>query len=598
MWTNIELAAALAVRTNLLLPEIETFHAAPPTAFAAAQTALVTARGNALLDVPISNLSYADFVLYWKTGDRQTYQVPYYARRERLLVFALLCFLQPENKRYADALNEIVWAICAEPFWALPAHFLTETGADLPFCEFATQLDLFACETGFAMAEVLTLVPNALEPMVREQARLQVERRIFAPFLRSDITFRFENMTNNWSGVCASAIGGAALHLLESGTALTAILTRCLACENVYLSSFGDDGVCTEGVDYWTYGFGFFTCFADLLAKRTEGKCDLLALPKAQAIARSQQAFYCSGKSTVSFADGGETSHFRLGLSSYLQRRIENVTLPDEVLAAPLLEDTCYRFCLGIRDMLWAQPEASFGACAETAAWLPDAQWFLSRHDAISLIAKAGNNGESHNHNDCGSFIFMQNGVPLLCDLGAGLYDAAYFGPARYDIFVNRSGSHNVPILNGHEQAAGASFAAEDVKTSFTAQENTLTCELAHCYDCPSLRFFKRTLCHNFASVNVTLTDDIHFETPAKITEVFCAHAPFVLGDGCAVVTYKTQACVLSFDASLFDASVHAQAYIDHHANPQTAFLLHLTGKTAACDHLAAITLTPKRSTL
>lgn len=595
MWTKTELTDALSARKNLFTPALTAFHAATPSSFTAAQIALLETRGEALLETEISNLSYAVFSLYWKTGDRQAFQLRYYARRERLLVFALLCFLKPENERYHAALNEIVWAICAEPFWSLPAHFLTETGADLPFCEYATQLDLFACETGFALAETLSLVPKALEPMVFEQAQLQVERRIFAPFLRSDIRFRFENMTNNWSGVCASAIGGAALHLLENGDCLNAILTRCLASESVYLSSFGADGVCTEGVDYWTYGFGFFTCFADLLAKRTDDKLDLFTLPKVQAIARSQQMFYFSGNSTVSFADGGETSHFRLGLSAYLQRRITDVTLPAATLAAPLLEDTCYRFCLGIRDLLWAQPAAHFGMSAEIAAWLPNAQWFLSRHGAISLIAKAGNNGESHNHNDCGSFILYQNGIPLLCDFGAGLYDAAYFGPERYSIFVNRSASHNVPLINGDEQQFGTAFAAENVKTDFTAHGNQFSCALAACYACAELHTLQRTLFHDFDKDSVTLTDAVTFAAPQTITEVFCAHAPFILTEGCATIQYAAQSLTLTFDASLFMASVHETAYIDHHAKPQTAFMLHLESKFAAMTHLAVITFTSEK---
>ena len=38
------------------------------------------------------------------------------------------------------------------------------------------------------------------------------------------------------------------------------------------------------------------------------------------------------------------------------------------------------------------------------------------------MAAKGGNNGESHNHNDVGSFLYLAGDEMLLTDLGAGEY--------------------------------------------------------------------------------------------------------------------------------------------------------------------------------
>jgi hypothetical protein len=43
------------------------------------------------------------------------------------------------------------------------------------------------------------------------------------------------------------------------------------------------------------------------------------------------------------------------------------------------------------------------------------------------MAIKGGNNGESHNHNDVGSFIIYTDGEPLFIDPGVGEYTAKTF---------------------------------------------------------------------------------------------------------------------------------------------------------------------------
>ena len=74
-----------------------------------------------------------------------------------------------------------------------------------------------------------------------------------------------------------------------------------------YLSGFTDDGMCLEGCGYWHYGFGFFTVYADMIRKFTDGKTDYFKREKIRTIATFIQKMYLSGKSSVSFADGGRT---------------------------------------------------------------------------------------------------------------------------------------------------------------------------------------------------------------------------------------------------------------------------------------------------
>lgn len=64
---------------------------------------------------------------------------------------------------------------------------------------------------------------------------------------------------------------------------------------------------------------------------------------------------------------------------------------------------------------------------------LPDSQWVICESDNhIAMACKGGNNGESHNHNDIGHFLYETEGVLLLTDLGSGEYTRQYFSKERY----------------------------------------------------------------------------------------------------------------------------------------------------------------------
>ena len=78
-----------------------------------------------------------------------------------------------------------------------------------------------------------------------------------------------------------------------------------------------------------------------------------------------------------------------------------------------------------------------------------------------AVIAKGGNNGESHNHNDVGSFQYLADGEDFLDDLGAGEYTKDYFSEKRYEIFCNRGESHNIPIIGDVDQKAGKEYCAD-----------------------------------------------------------------------------------------------------------------------------------------
>lgn len=549
----------------LLANEINAFTSSEWTS---AELQLIEARGKAYLATPTPMLPYHLFSEYQKSGNRESYQKPYYDRRGRLMVFAILAWHSKGACDYVNALQDIIWEICSEAFWCLPAHFLDVNGDDLDFGSYSTTIDLFASETAFALSEALELCCEYLAPNVIAMVDEQLYKRIFNPFLHNANLHRFETMRNNWSGVCGGAVGACAIYRIKDTKILSAVLHRVDSSISLYISSFGRDGVCVEGVDYWSYGFGFYTAYADLLYKRTGGALDLLSDEKSEAIASSFSAFYLDGTATISFSDGSEGSGYRMGLLCYLAKHCKGICVPPVECAAHVLDDTCYRFCLGVRDILWYDGKVPHSTITGNT-YFANAKYFIAHTGALALAAKGGNNGESHNHNDCGSFIVAKNGVQLLCDLGAGLYDAAYFSDTRYDIFVNRSLSHNVAIIDNNEQKAGAQYSSKND----IADENTFSTELSGCYESDKIKSYLRNI--KAENGNIVLEDTFSFTKACTVTEVFVSRAPIMLENNCAYFARGTAELKLQFQSGT--ASLDETIYTDHHGNAAIAYRLLIT---------------------
>ena len=105
------------------------------------------------------------------------------------------------------------------------------------------------------------------------------------------------------------------------------------------------------------------------------------------------------------------------------------------------------------------------GGDAPRDFWLPDLQLRVYEEDGMILCAKGGHNGESHNHNDVGSFILHVDGEPEIMDVGNMVYTSKTFvDETRYTLFNTRSMNPNLPMIGGYEQRAGRAHCACDVR--------------------------------------------------------------------------------------------------------------------------------------
>ncbi|MEV7111537.1 heparinase II/III domain-containing protein [Streptomyces anulatus] len=559
----------------------------------------VAARAGTWAGTSIEPLPLSLYRRYAADGSRAPFQDVYFrARRNRLTDLALTALWQPE----ADPapLEDLIWAVCDEYTWCLPAHVdgLLEPYPSRPHAE---QIDLFAAETAFTLTELRHLFADRLSPLVAERIRSEVLRRVLKPFLESPAPW-WESARTNWSAVCAGSVGMAALHLLDDadGTgdaaALVRITTRTIEAMRCFLAGYGDDGACPEGLAYWSYGFGFFTIYADALHRRTAGLIDLFEDPtgKVEEIARFPERAFLSGTATAAFSDSPPHSTLGPGLAARLRRRFPALAPPPAGRLETEPVNSMGSWATALRSLVWAnepappRPDGRAGTPAEAGGYLRDVQWMISRattadRQHMAFAAKGGHNDELHNHNDVGSFVLAVDGEPLLAELGQGFYTGQYFGPGRYDILCTGSQGHSVPLLDGTPQRASRKAAAEVLAAEQSPERTLFRLDITSAYPVPELTSLVREF--TFADGRLTLRDRVTAKAPVQITERFMSFAPITLdAPGRALIRGDRAALHLSYDASTWEARVVRHHHVEHNGSATTVHSLDLRCTATAVD--------------
>ena len=247
---------------------------------------------------------------FWKSGKRIEFN--YFQARQQLMAATFLSLIYPEEEKYITRVMDQLYAITNEYTWCVPAHYGPIAEGN------PCKIDLFAAETGLGLAEVYLMLEDRLDDFIKRRVRDEIERRIVDSMIETP-KFGFESMSNNWSSVCAGSVGCTAMLLFPEKFEI--IRPRIEAAMEVFLSGYRDDGVCLEGSSYWSYGFGFFCIYADMISRFTEGEVDYFALPKVKRIATFLQKTFLSGNACTSFSDGGRTGAFNVGLMHFLKKK-------------------------------------------------------------------------------------------------------------------------------------------------------------------------------------------------------------------------------------------------------------------------------------
>ena len=430
---------------------------------------------------PIAVLPYSSFVLYCETGSRVEFEEQYMEHRKMLCAFCAMALLDNDNE-WLYKLCDILFAICDEYSWALPAHLVRCQTVE----QEETCIDLFASETAFALSEILHIFGEKLPKRVSDRIKLELDRRIIKPYLNNKPKWG----KNNWSAVCISGVG-ASLIYLGLDKEFEEAKERIFSSLADFLDSFPDDGCCLEGSLYWFYGFSHFCYLAQLLFEYTDGEINYFADEKVKRIALFCNNMYLSDDFCIPFSDAPHRYSYNPGILHLLASKYEGIRIPPIEFAESFENSARYRFATFIRNLYYTEKLPSPSGKQNEITVYPDSGWYINRKNSYIFAAKAGHNDEPHNHNDVGSFLVFDDGKFILDDAGWAKYDDKYFkDEERYSgTKCTTSLGHSLPIINGNAQGFGKRFCGKIL----CADEKTFSIEYSKAYDVQSLCELERS---------------------------------------------------------------------------------------------------------
>lgn len=561
------------------------------------------ARAEQAATEPVPTLPATLYLEFARTGTREGYQIPLRRRRE-LLAHLMVGEILEGQGRFCDPLLDVAWAICEEASWAMPAHQRELTDPAHPV------IDLGAAQTALYLAELAAVLGDTVEPALVKLIHHEIDRRCLTPYLARHDHWWLHNTqhrrVNNWTAVCTAGVVGAAIHTEPDPARLAEILARGLRSLQDYLATFDADGGSSEGPGYWSYGFGYYTLLADLVAHRTGGTVDLLDGERLRAIASYPLRTQLSPRRYVAFSDCDPDIGFVAAHLAYLSRRLD---IPDLMrLAAE--QDHGGRTgepTWALRELTW-RPDPAEAFVPTRHDWFSGMMWMLARAapadpDGLVVAAKGGHNGEMHNQNDVGSFIVHLGGESVLADLGKGRYTKAYFGPGRYDHLVNSSLGHSVPAPDGYAQRAGQEYAArllDHHPAQGSDQTDLLRLDLSGAYPVEArLESLIRTIAlhHEPDGPWVELTDEVTYRAgQGEFTTCLITRGTAQIGESSVLIQGDHTSVGVIFDPATVTARIETipDLDLDQGPTPINRILFTLTKPTpAGAIHLRILPAPP-----
>ena len=448
------------------------------------------------LDEPWSTILAGDYREYSRTDNRDRFEALYFSRRLKLNALVLGECAEGQG-RFLDAIIDGLWLICEESGWQLPAHNSHIRGGPrdpLPDPQNPV-IDLFAAETGANLALCLHLLAPELERAntnLVSRVRAEIDRRITRPYLARHFWWmgNGDERMNNWTAWITQNVLLSTLLLPTDQSTRRSVVEKALKSLDAFQKDYAEDGACEEGVLYYGHAaLCLFGAMSILEASAPGSMAPLFHAPKLRSMAEFILNMHVAEDRFFNFADAPakvETS----GVREYLFGKAVS-SPPLQAFAAACWNRSpdwlmCKEWNLWYRvQAVLAVPELSGPVPAQPAKTdiaYPGIGLAIARDGVFDLAVKAGNNGESHNHNDVGSFTLYKNGRPFIIDIGVETYTAKTFSPQRYDIWTMQSAFHNLPTFGGVMQAAGAEFAARDFVTEFSEEQAEVCFDIARAY--------------------------------------------------------------------------------------------------------------------
>jgi hypothetical protein len=554
---------------------------------------------------PWTQLLISDFTEFSKSGNRLAFEDKYFPRRRKLA--ALIMAECTENRgRFLDDILDGLYLILEESTWCLPAHnsYVRDTPQEyLPDIS-RPIIDLFDAETGafVAMAEyLLRPVFEKISPCISGYVNDRLSERIFKPYFNEHFWWMGNGKEPmcNWTPWITQNVLICALTREEdffSQEENLSLFKKAARSLDYFLDEYGDDGCCNEGAQYYSHAglclFGALFVMEGALGGDGIGEMDGKDTGESKFAAGDTRE---SGGREDSFADIFRDTLIR-NIGNYIVKMhacgdyyfnfadcspicgrrtarefLYGKAIGDEALVAFAARD----YQKGSRDERLISDEINLFyhvmqvfACDEmdsfdgkqthpSDCFFESTGLMIARDEHFVLAAKAGNNADSHNHNDVGSFTVYKDGKPLIIDLGVETYTKKTFSEDRYEIWTMQSQFHNLPtfIREGYEgfpgrdpsgdahdplvvmESDGSKFCAVDVKCNFY-ENPALSMDIAGAYNCDEIKSYRRKV-ELIKGEGIAVTDEYEGE-PRALLSLMTYEKPQVSAPGEAEQTKLT----------------------------------------------------------
>ena len=492
--------------------------------------------GEPYLGKPWTVLPWTVFAENKINGNRVNYENICFEKRRQLAALVMAEIMEGKG-RFLNSIIDGMGSFCEETWWGIPAHY----GKRIPLTE-TQEVDLFNAETASLIVWTRYMLQpqfDQFSPDLCQRIDREIERRILKPAVQTDYWWKKAGM--NWNPwICSNWL--ACVLICEKDEARkTEAIAQIQKATQAFIDAYPEDGGCDEGPGYWDRAaasmFEVLRMLPDF-SGNTE---------KIRRMAAYAYKTYIGNDYCVDFADAHENKAvqqvnivypFGLWLGDKTMREfgaylghqkhvLENpAALYDKSGNFPTLGRELF-FLRHIRDFIAEIPREPL----LKDVWLPNLQIMTARRGALYVAMKGGTNGESHNHNDVGSFIVYADNEPLLIDPAVGEYTAKTFGKDRYDIWTMQSQYHNLPQINGTDQKDGKEFAAQLI----SHKDGQLCLDIAKAYPKEAaVKSWKRTLTSMKSSISVTEDYELSaVKAPTRLMFLTTIPPKMAQGGGC-----------------------------------------------------------------
>ncbi len=535
------------------------------------------------------------FLEFYKDGTRVNYEQLCTKRRAMLLNLVIAESYERQG-RFTDKLIDVLWATLEESTWIYPAHLSNypthnEFGLPAAFGDRLHGIDIFSAPTAAVLALAYHLLRDELDatsPVICEKLLYELNARITVPFLNCRFWWAGDNgkAPNNWCPWSISNVLFVTAFTERDTYKRRRIVDRALRALDKFTAGYAPDGGCDEGPGYWGgAGASYFDCI-ELIYEMTGGGIDVFDHPLIRPMCEYVVKFNINGKKRfVNFADCAPSCHHDGTMIQRMGKRCSSPTLISFGAAMAAIDDVKMPWTHVWRAIcnLTTPTPAPESPKADRRIWFPDLKVMIARESedpekGLFVAMKGGNNAESHNHNDVGSFVVYYNGNPVIIDTGAGKYKKQTFSSRRYELWYMQSQYHNLPTFDGIGEKEGARYASCD--EVYDVESGGVKMQIKNAY-LPEAGIASYTRECVLAGGEVRVTDEIELDCEREIDFRFITHVCPTVEDGSIMLA---EGRAMSYSATLvprIEAFDVDDIGVEGNWKTKQLYIIHLTARAS-----------------